>query len=297
MLENFTVPLSLSSIQAITAKAVNANMNVFNPMAFVAIFLAWGLFVSALMLISPKAYSNTASDVKTVTNTVEHGAVSTSLAAADAAPQHTIAASISSQIIRVLSPEADKVSGLVVYLLPQFPLDAQNLGEVNTVHSDNVVEVHQNNKQFTPYISVVQRNKAVDFVNDDNITHHIYSALGPKRFSFKLRSEQSSDTMIFDQAGHVSMGCNIHDWMSGHLLVVDTPFYGISNQQGQVVFEHLPQGDYQVVLWHPQLPAKGHTQIHSLTLSGEAVSLILQDNLSPIPEQKSLDDFDFLEAY
>ncbi|WP_445945419.1 hypothetical protein [Shewanella sp.] len=211
------------------------------------------------------------------------------------------------QNIQLLSSDGKPQAGVIVYLQPQFSLtksrgsaaddEPQNHTKSVDVNGHNAVEVHQNDKQFTPYISVVQSKRTVSFVNDDNITHHIYSALGPKRFSLKLRAGQKSDALAFDDAGHVSMGCNIHDWMSGHLLVVDTPFYGISDRQGQLSIKNLPQGDYQVVIWHPQLALSEQRQIEAHTLPKAGLTLTLSQALAPLPEQKSLDDFDFLEGY
>ncbi|WP_256717706.1 hypothetical protein [Shewanella sp. UCD-KL12] len=160
------------------------------------------------------------------------------------------------------------------------------------------VEIHQKNKQFTPYITVIQKGYKLQFINDDDITHHIYSAAGAKRFSFKLRKDNSTKDMLFDQVGHISMGCNIHDWMSGHVLVVDTPFFGITDEMGRVSFDDIPDANYDLVIWHPQLLTQDNRLIHKVSLPiTETLTITVSGLMDEIPAQQSLDDFEFLEGY
>lgn len=196
------------------------------------------------------------------------------------------------QQITILTSQGQPAVNMVVYLQPK------DISHLLVDTAPVKAEVHQKDKQFSPYITVVQKGQEVAFVNDDDITHHIYSALGPKRFSFKLRQEQQKQLILFENAGHVSMGCNIHDWMSGHLLVVDTPFYAITDDKGTVVFDVLPTDEYSVVVWHPQLKLKDNQQLQTMSLPSEQmVSITLDAEFDNIPKQQSLDEFDFLEGY
>lgn len=194
--------------------------------------------------------------------------------------------------VKLLNTAGEPVAGMAVYLTPT--------GETKA-RVDNmapVAEVHQTDKQFSPYITLVQQGTEVNFINDDDITHHIYSALGPKRFSFKLKPESAPQSVHFTAAGTVAMGCNIHDWMSGYLLVVDTPLFGLTDEQGSVNFPEIPAGSYTLVVWHPQLETEDNrvTTMISAPLSA-LFTLVNEFEMAPLPVQKSLDDFDFLEGY
>ncbi|MCT8987009.1 hypothetical protein [Shewanella phaeophyticola] len=76
------------------------------------------------------------------------------------------------QQITVLNKQGQPTADLVVYLQPHH--DANLVVDFVPVKA----EVHQKDKQFSPYITVVQKGQEVAFVNEDDITHHIYSALG-----------------------------------------------------------------------------------------------------------------------
>ena len=60
--------------------------------------------------------------------------------------------------------------------------------------------------------------------------------------------------MVFDIAGLVTIGCNIHDWMISHLIIVPTPWFAKSDAQGAVRVD-APAGRYRLELWHPRLAA------------------------------------------
>ena len=103
----------------------------------------------------------------------------------------------------------------------------------------------QKNRQFTPHILVVEKNSQVEFPNADSIMHHVYSFSKSKTFELKLYREQPQDPITFEQTGVVELGCNIHDWMLGYIVVVDSPYYAITNEQGGASFD-IPNGAYKL---------------------------------------------------
>jgi len=66
----------------------------------------------------------------------------------------------------------------------------------------------------------------------------------------------------------VTLGCNIHDWMIGYVLVVPTPFFGKSDAGGAVRLRELPAGSYELRAWHPQ--QRGPATPQALALEGQA---------------------------
>ncbi|MEC4724702.1 hypothetical protein HWQ46_03965 [Shewanella sp. D64] len=200
---------------------------------------------------------------------------------------------VSADTIRLVNPSGEPLPDLVVYLQTSNPSQPATMGKISPP-----IEIHQQDKQFTPYITVMQKGYELQFVNDDDITHHIYSAAGPKRFSFKLRKGSASDSIVFDQVGHISMGCNVHDWMSGHLLVVDTPYFAITDEMGEVKFDTIVDADYTLTTWHPQLSVDSNRISQKITTPlAQPLIITVNASMADIPEQKSLDDFEFLEGY
>ena len=182
------------------------------------------------------------------------------------------------------------VPDIVVYLAP---LDGQKLSQ-----SSDVVTVSQKNKAFSPYITVSQTQKTVHFVNQDDITHHIYSADNDNKFAFKIRAGHEHSTESFNDEAEIAMACNIHDWMSGYLLVVDTPYFSKTDANGKASFQIKESGNYNVIVWHPQLPTEQNRlyQKYNVTNNLE-LSFTLPKELLNVPNQENSDGFDFDSSY
>lgn len=124
--------------------------------------------------------------------------------------------------------------------------DVINNDKLDTLIMDQI------DKQFAPQVLVVQKNQTVSFPNSDNIRHHLYSFSKPKPFEFKMFKGGESKHLIFDQAGIVVLGCNIHDQMVGYIYVAEHESTVITNEQG---IAELPQDGLAVKLWHAKLSA------------------------------------------
>lgn len=198
----------------------------------------------------------------------------------------------SSKCVQIFVQNAlgNAVSDVVVYLQPL-------AGQVLTASSD-VVIVSQQDKSFSPYITVSQTNKKVNFVNQDNISHHIYSADKKNKFSFKIRSGTEHLSERFNDEAEIAMGCNIHDWMSGYLLVVDTPYFAKTDKNGHVNFSLVTLGKYRVVVWHPELSTANHrlSQDHHI-MNDVVYHFIIKEEIDSAPVQESNEDFDFVSDY
>ena len=106
----------------------------------------------------------------------------------------------------------------------------------------------QRDRQFQPQLLVVQTGTAVNFPNFDTVRHHVYSFSPTKKFELKLYSGTPAEPVVFDKPGIAQLGCNIHDRMSAHIVVVDTPLFGITDAKGEVTL-NLPPGEHRLRLW------------------------------------------------
>lgn len=113
-------------------------------------------------------------------------------------------------------------------------------------------EMAQRERQFQPLLLVVQTGTAVNFPNFDTVRHHVYSFSPVKTFDIKLYTGTPAEPVIFDKPGVAALGCNIHDKMSAHIVVVDTPLFGKTDAQGQLRLD-LPAGEHRLRVWHPVL--------------------------------------------
>ena len=115
-----------------------------------------------------------------------------------------------------------------------------------------VVEIQQIDREFVPYLTVIQTGTTATFPNRDPILHHVYSFSPAKSFEIKLYHGRSPSEVTFDKPGVVTLGCNIHDWMIGYVLIVSTPHFTRTDASGTARLRDLAAGSYEVQAWHPR---------------------------------------------
>ena len=75
--------------------------------------------------------------------------------------------------------------------------------------------------------------------------------------------------MLFDKAGVVVLGCNIHDWMIGYVYVSETPFFAKTGTAGTALLADLPAGDYSVRIWQPSLEGSEQSTTQRIAVAAD----------------------------
>jgi plastocyanin len=106
---------------------------------------------------------------------------------------------------------------------------------------------------FVPDVLVIPTGSSVSFPNSDQVSHQVYSFSPARRFQLPLYRGKPHAPIVFDQAGIVTLGCNIHDHMVAYIVVTPAPYFGRTDERGAWVVPNLPEGAYRIRLWHPLL--------------------------------------------
>jgi plastocyanin len=139
----------------------------------------------------------------------------------------------------------------------------------------------QINKTFVPGLLPIVVGTRVHFPNHDQIHHHVYSFSRTKTFELPLYKGEDAPPVLFDKVGVVKVGCNIHDWMSGIILVLPTPYFAVTDEQGRFSLEDLPRGNYKLAAWHAQSKAKAEDTEQTVAVSGSTAEANFTLSLSP----------------
>ena len=131
----------------------------------------------------------------------------------------------------------------------------------------------QHNIAFDPHILIVPVGATVLFPNKDQVRHHVYSFSRAKKFEIKLYSRDETKSEKFDTPGVVSLGCNIHDSMSGYLYVTATPYTALTDAAGHVTFADVPAGAAVLRVWEPAIHAPDNTMARAVTIGPEGLKL------------------------
>ncbi len=163
--------------------------------------------------------------------------------------------------------QQEPITDLVIWLTP---LDQPVPPAPAGLHAS----VEQKDEEFNPYITVVRVGTEVAFPNHDKVQHHVYSLSRPAKFEIPLYGGDETESVVLDKPGFIPVGCNIHDWMISHIVVVDTPWFGQTDPTGRLALDELPAGRYQLSAWHPRL-RKPHEE--ELTLSDTTATAVNLD--------------------
>jgi plastocyanin len=129
----------------------------------------------------------------------------------------------------------------VVYLDGSFPKPK----------SPSAKQIAQKDLAFLPSLLPVQVGTRVEFPNLDDTYHNIFSYSPAKRFDLgRYRPEERPiPSEVFDAPGLVVLRCDIHEHMRGLLLVLDTPYFIRTDEEGRFRLSGLPSGHYTLKAW------------------------------------------------
>ncbi|HEY7099979.1 MAG TPA: hypothetical protein VH437_24865 [Terriglobales bacterium] len=143
----------------------------------------------------------------------------------------------------------------------------------------------QRNKSFDPHVLIVPVGSVVEFPNHDPFFHNVFSLFEGKRFDLGLYEAGSTREVRFDKPGISYIFCNIHAQMSAVVIALDTPYYTVSNQQGEIVVADVPPGRYFLHVWYETATAEQLKALtREITVSEDASTLgVLRLTQVPVP--------------
>jgi hypothetical protein len=129
----------------------------------------------------------------------------------------------------------------VVYLEGPFPRPAV----------PPLASLAQKGLAFVPTLLAVQAGTRIEFPNLDDTYHDVFSYSPAKRFDLgRYRSdERPIPSELFDVPGLVTLHCDIHEHMRALILVLDTPYFVITQPDGSFRLTGLPAGRHVLKVW------------------------------------------------
>jgi len=109
--------------------------------------------------------------------------------------------------------------------------------------------IEQRQMAFVPHVLPILRGTTVRFPNVDRVRHNVFSPSPAKPFNFGIYYPRESRQITFDKVGVVSLLCNIHETMSGYILVLQNPYFARVGADGKYAIGDVPDGSYTLALW------------------------------------------------
>ncbi|MFZ2236168.1 MAG: methylamine utilization protein, partial [Dokdonella sp.] len=178
--------------------------------------------------------------------------------------------------LRVVDADGKSLDDAVASLRPA-------IGHAPRVIEGTATVMDQRDLQFMPHVLPIQIGTKVSMPNSDQVRHHLYSFSPAKQFELRMYKDRPGDPGDFLIPGIVSLGCNIHDWMLGYIVVLDTPYFAKSGDDGRMVVTSVPNGEYVLDVWHPRLP-RSEPISEPITLAPDMTEKTIAMTVEPVEE-------------
>jgi plastocyanin len=143
---------------------------------------------------------------------------------------------------------------------------------------------------YYPHVLAVVAGTAVDVNSSDPVAHNVHShAKKNKAVNWQIPKPGKPLPLKLTDAESIQFTCDIHNWMTGYIVVVENDHYGVtgykgkdgkwissddyekSSDAGMYTIKDVPEGTYRVQAWHEELgiatgkavvPASGDIEIN-----------------------------------
>ena len=138
-------------------------------------------------------------------------------------------------------------------------VSAHPLSYVLAIDSLPPVKILQVNAEFIPRVVALTPGTEVQFINRDNFFHNVFSITPGARFNIGRKPTGEVERRKIDQLGEVKLFCDIHAQMNATILCLDTPYFSRLETSGHYTLSDLPEGNYQIRIYHPDLTGINET--------------------------------------
>lgn len=114
--------------------------------------------------------------------------------------------------------------------------------------------VDQKGCHFQPHVLLTPVGAEIDIMNSDGVLHNIHSTskLNPS-FNKAQPGFKKVISAKFEKSEFIKIRCDAHSWMSGWIVVQDSPYYAVTDANGSFKLENVPPGKHKIEVWHETL--------------------------------------------
>ncbi len=119
----------------------------------------------------------------------------------------------------------------------------------------NTTRVTQQGAMFNPHVLPVVAGTTVEWPNNDQIFHNVFSVSDAKQFDLGLyKGNPPEKHVTFDKPGRVDVFCSIHANMHCVVLVLENPYFALADSRNRYSISNIPPGTYKLTAWHERMP-------------------------------------------
>lgn len=165
-------------------------------------------------------------------------------------------------LVPTISTQAGTITGKVVPKKAKYRVNAvvyiDSIPGQTFEPSDTHVQINQKGLKFHPHVLPVLSGTTVDFLNSDEVLHNVFTpddVAGKFNLGSWPQGEIKSHTFSASckEACEAVMLCNVHPEMEAYIVILNNPYYAVTDEDGAFVIENVPAGEYTLRTWHERL--------------------------------------------
>lgn len=109
----------------------------------------------------------------------------------------------------------------------------------------------QKNCVFVPHVIGFMKGQTIDIVSSDPVGHNVNAKMRANGASNNLLGPGQKTTFT-PKAGEgrpSEVTCDIHPWMKAYWLILDNPYFAVTDENGNFEIKNAPAGTQKVVVW------------------------------------------------
>lgn len=116
-------------------------------------------------------------------------------------------------------------------------------------------KMDQVNLVFVPRMLPVLKGTVVEFHNSDDLKHNVFG-VGVEDFDLGTWGQGITKAYTFNKLGDTAILCNVHPEMEAYIIVLQNPYFTLTDKDGNYNIANVPAGDYKLKIWHDRLKPK-----------------------------------------
>jgi hypothetical protein len=151
----------------------------------------------------------------------------------------------------VVNPENNGIQNVVIYLYVKRGDKAPEAHPDYAKTAGDTVQLDNKQCRFEPHIVTLRTSQKLLVGNPDPKGHNTNIATlsnAPQNVLIPAGGELNLQFKAEERLP-VRVACNIHPWMSGYLVIKETPYMAVSDKDGKFTIKNLPVGKWTFQFW------------------------------------------------
>ena len=113
---------------------------------------------------------------------------------------------------------------------------------------------------FVPHVQIVPVGNEILLLNSDPILHDVHARLGSETLFNEGLPAWRQVKKRLTRTGIITIHCEVlHTWMSAYIVVTSSPYFAVTDKEGQFIIEGVPAGIHKIEVWHEKLGTQSKT--------------------------------------